>query len=128
MRILMDTHVLLWTLGDFDRLGDAAVAAIKDPENDLLFSVATIWEVAIKAGLGKRDFGVSPAGIHEQALAAGFAELPIRADAALRAGALPLHHRDPFDRLLVAQADLERATLYTADRQLLAYGRHIELV
>lgn len=128
MRILVDTHVLLWTLGDVPRLGDAALAAIEDPENDLLFSVATIWEVAIKAGLGKRNFGVSPAGIREQALAAGFTELPIRSDAALQAGSLPPHHHDPFDRLLVAQADLERATLYTADRQLLAYGAHVELV
>lgn len=127
MRILIDTHVLLWTLGGVQRLRKTSGASIADPDNDVLFSAATIWEIAIKAALGKRDFGVDPAKIHEHALNAGFSELPVRSDAALRAGALPLHHRDPFDRLLVAQAELEKATLYTADRQLLAYGAFVEL-
>src|SRR5262245_29303175 len=121
MRILVDTHVLLWALGGSDRLRASTAAAIRAADNELLFSSATIWEVAIKASLGRRDFGVSPAQIYEHALATGFVEAPVRSDAALRAGALPPHHRDPFDRLLVAQAYLERATLYTADRQLLAY-------
>jgi PIN domain nuclease of toxin-antitoxin system len=128
MRILMDTHVLLWALGGSDRLSHAAAATIQDADNDVLFSAATIWEVAIKGALGKAGFGVSPATIHAQALATGFVEVPVWSEAGLRAGALPLHHRDPFDRLLVAQAELERATLYTADRQLLAYGPHVELV
>jgi PIN domain nuclease of toxin-antitoxin system len=125
---LLDTHLLVWSVIEPERLNDTARSRIVDPANDLMFSVASIWEIAIKSALGKADFRVSPAEMYDAILAAGFTELPIRSDAALRAGALPRHHRDPFDRLLVAQADLERATLYTADRQLLAYGRHIELV
>ena len=128
MRLLLDTHLLVWSVIEPGRLTLAARSRIEDPGNELLFSVASVWEIAIKSALGKADFRVSPEEIHEEILAAGFAELPIRSDAALRAGALPPHHRDPFDRLLVAQADLERATLYTADRQLLAYGPHVELV
>ena len=128
MRGLLDTRVLVWMVIEPERIGPAVRSRIEDAGNDLLYSAASLWEIAIKAALGRADFRVSPDRIHQAIVSAGLVELPVRSEAALRAGALPLHHRDPFDRLLVAQASLEGATLYTADRQLLAYGAHVELV
>jgi PIN domain nuclease of toxin-antitoxin system len=93
-----------------------------------MFSAASIWEIAIKSALGRSDFRVAPARIAEVALESGFVELPVRVPAALRVAALPHHHRDPFDRLLVAQAMCEPAVLYTADPQLAAYSELVELV
>jgi PIN domain nuclease of toxin-antitoxin system len=128
MRILLDTNILLWSQLDPDRLDAAVVKAIVDPANDVLFSIASIWEIAIKAGLGRADFGVAPDGpitprsILEAARASDFIELPIDAEAVLIAGALPHYHRDPFDRLIVAQAIAEPAALYTSDKQLAAYS------
>jgi PIN domain nuclease of toxin-antitoxin system len=87
-----------------------------------------VWEMAIKAALGRADFQVSPATIVERALGSGFIELPVRSAAALRVASLPAHHRDPFDRLLVAQALTEPAALYTADAQLAAYSELVVLV
>lgn len=122
MRILLDTHVLLWVLGDRSRLDHSTLSAIESERNEVLFSAASIWEIAIKAALGKADFGVRPLDIAETALAAGFDELPICAAVTCRVTSLPLLHRDPFDRLLVAQAIEEPAILYTADPQLSAYS------
>jgi PIN domain nuclease of toxin-antitoxin system len=128
VRLLLDTHLLVWSVIEPARLKPAVRQRIEDVANELLFSSASMWEIAIKTALGRADFRVAPEDIHDAVVTAGFTELAVRSDAGLRAGALPLHHRDPFDRLLVAQAELERATLYTADRQLLAYGPHVELV
>ena len=122
MRILLDTHVLLWALIEPARLGDEARAALEDPDHDVLFSAASVWEMSIKAALGRAEFHVSPARIVGAALASGFTELPVRSAAALKVATLPHHHRDPFDRLLVAQAMTEPAVLYTADAQLTAYS------
>jgi PIN domain nuclease of toxin-antitoxin system len=122
VRLLLDTHVLLWALIAPRRLKPATRTLLEDGANEVLFSAASIWEMAIKAALGRADFGVSPAAIVKSALASGFVELPVRAEAALKVTALPAHHRDPFDRLLVAQAMTEPATLYTADAQLLPYS------
>jgi PIN domain nuclease of toxin-antitoxin system len=134
MRILLDTNILLWSQLDPDRLDAAAVKAIVDPANEVLFSIASIWEIAIKASLGRADFGVAsdgpitPRSILEAARASDFTELPINAEAVLIAGALPPYHRDPFDRLIVAQAMAEPATLYTSDQQLAAYSSLVVLV
>jgi PIN domain nuclease of toxin-antitoxin system len=95
---------------------------LESPDHDVLFSAASVWEMSIKAALGRADFRVAPASIVEAAQATGFIELPVRAAAALKVAALPHHHRDPFDRLLVAQAMTESAVLYTADAQLGAYS------
>ena len=128
MRILLDTHILLWILGDRRRLDPATLSALEGEENDVLFSAASIWEIAIKAALGRGDFGVRPAEIADAALAAGLIELPIRSHTACRVADLPLLHRDPFDRILVAQAMAEPARLYTADDQLPPYTELIERV
>ena len=122
MRLLLDTHILLWALIEPGRLGPDARDQIEDRANTVLFSAASVWEMSIKAALGRADFQVSPAAIVAAALAAGFEELPVRSDAALVVATLPHHHRDPFDRLLVAQAMREPASLLTADAVLTAYS------
>jgi PIN domain nuclease of toxin-antitoxin system len=122
VRLLLDTHILLWALIEPTRLTAEMHALLEDPEHEVLFSAASVWEMAIKASLGRADFGVSLETIVEAALATGFVELPVRSAAAMRVATLPLHHRDPFDRLLVAQAMTEPAVLYTADAQLEAYS------
>ncbi|MEW6597359.1 MAG: type II toxin-antitoxin system VapC family toxin [Pseudomonadota bacterium] len=128
MRILLDTHVLLWALIEPTKLGEQARASIANPDHEILFSAASVWEMAIKAALGRADFQVAPATIVEAALSTGFVELPIRSAAALKVSALPHHHRDPFDRLLIAQAMTEPAVLFTADAQLTAYSELVVLV
>lgn len=128
MRVLLDTHVLLWALAEPRRLDGETRALIECADAEILFSAASIWEIAIKSGLGRSDFAFDPAEIARAALDTGFTELAIRSNAAALVGRLPLLHRDPFDRVLVAQAIVEPASLYTADRQLLPYSdlvRHV---
>lgn len=128
MRLLLDTHVLLWALGRPERLDAATRALLEDPETEVLFSAASIWEVAIKARLGRADFAVRPGEVARAARETGFAELPVRAAAAALVADLPPHHRDPFDRLLVAQAMAEPARLCTADPQLPPYSELVMLL
>lgn len=128
MRILLDTHVLLWALIEPHRLPAAARADIEDPQNEVLFSAASIWEIAIKAALGRADFTVEPERIVEAARDTELVELPVSAAAALQVMKLPPHHRDPFDRLLVAQAISEPAMLYTADAMLEAYSTLVRIL
>ena len=128
MRLLLDTHLLLWALGEPTRLSATTRALIEDPANDVLFSAASIWEIAIKAGLGRADFNVRPEEIAQAARASGLAELPVRADAAALVAELPPHLRDPFDRLLVAQAMTGPMRLYTADPLLARYSELVRLV
>lgn len=128
MRLLLDTHVLLWALGAPERLGTALRTAIKDPDNDIMFSAVSIWEIAIKSALRKDDFQVESAEIVAAALESGFMELPVRSSAAVQVAKLPAHHRDPFDRLLIAQAIIEPATFYTADAQLEIYSELVHRI
>jgi PIN domain nuclease of toxin-antitoxin system len=128
MRILLDTHVLLWSLAHEHRLGQATRSLIEDPVTEVLFSAASIWEVAIKSRLGRASFQVKASEIAAAAVKTGFTELPVGSPAACLVAELPPHHRDPFDRLLVAQAMTEPAKLYTADKQLVAYSELVELI
>jgi PIN domain nuclease of toxin-antitoxin system len=128
VRVLLDTHILLWWLNDPNRLPRNVYAVLNDPDNDVLFSVASIWELAIKASLRRPDFEIDPGRIVEAALDNGFLELPVRISAALRVATLPFHHRDPFDRLLVAQAITEPAIFYTADSVLGAYSELVKCI
>jgi PIN domain nuclease of toxin-antitoxin system len=128
MRILLDTHILLWALAQPDRLDDETRATIESGATEVLFSAASIWEIAIKAALGRADFPVKPAAIAQAALDTGFVELAIRSSAAALVAELPLLHRDPFDRMLVAQAIVEPATLYTADQHLIPYSQLVRRV
>jgi PIN domain nuclease of toxin-antitoxin system len=127
MRILLDTHILLWVLSTPERLSGEAIQAIHEAES-VLFSAASIWEIAIKARLGYRDFLVQPLEVLAEALDIGFTELLVTAAVAATVGTLPLSHRDPFDRLLIAQAIAEPAVFFTADRQLAAYSDLVKQV
>jgi PIN domain nuclease of toxin-antitoxin system len=122
VRLLLDTHILLWALIEPDRLSDDLRAQLEDRDHAVLFSAASIWEMSIKAALGRTDLKVAPSEIVAAAIDAGFEELPVRSAAALAVATLPHHHRDPFDRLLVAQAMTEPARLYTADAALAPYS------
>ncbi len=128
MRLLLDTHVLLWALSEPARLNPATRELLEDPVNEILFSAASIWEIAIKAKLGRVDFMVRPEQVTQTACLTGFVELPVSADVAARVMDLPLHHRDPFDRLLVVQAMAEPARLYTADPLLQPYSELVQLI
>ena len=128
MRILLDTHILLWAISSPERLGESVRTAILDPDNDVLFSAASIWEIAIKAALRRAGFLVQPDAVAEEARDIGFVELPVHSSVAARVAELPLIHRDPFDRLLVAQAIAEPAILYTADARLPAYSELVRRV
>ena len=128
MRLLLDTHILLWALADDPRLDARARSWIEDPSNLVLFSAASIWEIAIKSALNRTRFGVSPTEIAEAARLTGFTELPVHAAAAALVADLPMLHRDPFDRLLVAQAISETVRLVTSDPLLRPYSELVTLV
>lgn len=117
-RLLLDTHVLLWSLSDPQRLADSAREALEDGANEVFVSAVSAWEIAIKRASGKlRAPDDLRTGIERQ----GFEHLPMTFFHAERAGSLPLHHRDPFDRMLVAQAQIERLLLVTGDARILRY-------
>ena len=119
MNLLLDTHAFIWWNAHDRRLADVARNAIRDPINRVVVSAASVWEIAIKRKIGKLSFrhDVLPA-----IFADGFETIDITPQHADAAGSLPLHHADPFDRLLVAQAGIEEFVLVTQDRQLLPYG------
>lgn len=115
MKFLLDTHLLLWAAGQPDRLSSTARGLLDDPENALLFSPASLWEIAIKRGLGREDFQVDVRLLRRGLLDNGYLEVPITSQHAVAVDGLPLIHKDPFDRILVAQAMAEGITLLTAD-------------
>lgn len=127
-RVLLDTHLLIWALDEFHRLPGDMQDVIQDPGNEIVFSVVSIWEIAIKARLGKINFGARPEEIAAAAIATGFRELALRWQAAAAVADLPLHHRDPFDRVIVAQAMTEPIHLYTVDRKLMPYSTLVRVV
>ena len=119
MKILIDTHVLLWAAAD--ELPQDALRYFEDKSNVLLFSPASIWEIVIKRGLGRTDFVVEPASLYSGLLSAGYQELPITCQHTLLVQSLPLLHKDPFDRILIAQAASEGVPFLTADKTLSMY-------
>jgi PIN domain nuclease of toxin-antitoxin system len=125
---LADTHLLLWAASAPRRLGKAAADIIGDIGNEVLFSAASIWEIAIKSSLGRSDFRVDAAVFAEALRTNGFTELPVRAVHAARVATLPALHADPFDRILVAQAQSEGVTLLTRDEAVAQYPGPIRLV
>jgi len=121
MRLLLDTQVWLWLQQDPERLGDG-LAMLEDEDHQLLFSACSAWEIAIKHDLGKLTLPEPPATyVPTRMAASGVTPLAVEHAHALGVALLPDHHRDPFDRMLVSQASLERASLVTADPQLSAY-------
>ena len=121
MKLLIDTHLLLWAAGEPDRLPVAALAEIENTENELIFSSASLWEVAIKRGLGRADFAVDPRLLRRGLLDNGYQELAITGEHAVGVAALPPIHKDPFDRILVSQAIVEEITLITVDQVVARY-------
>lgn len=128
MKLLLDTHLLLWAAGVPDRLPPTARTLIEAPEHELVFSAASLWEVAIKSGLGREDFQVNAHLLRRGLLDNGYTELPITSAHAVAVSSLPSLHRDPFDRLLVAQALTEGITLLTADALVAQYPGPVRLV
>jgi len=127
MKALLDTHVWLWLQTTPERLSGEALALVEDTSNDLFLSAASAWEIAIKYALGKLPLPEPPDRYVASRLElSGTAALPVEIRHAVHVAALPPHHRDPFDRLLVAQAQLENLVLVTADGQLAPYG--VEMV
>lgn len=128
MRILLDTHILLWSLNTPEKLPDAVREQLESSATDVLFSAVSIWEIAIKSALGKVNFPYLPQQIADAAKRTGFLELPITSEHAAGIIKLPKHHNDPFDRLLVAQALALPARLLTADKALPIYSELVEMI
>ena len=121
MNLLLDTHVLLWAAGVPERLPDDVRALLEDQDAKLFFSAASLWEVAIKSGLGRADFRVDPRVLRRGLLENGYVELAVTGAHAVAVDLLPPIHKDPFDRLLIAQAGVEGLTLVTADQVVARY-------
>lgn len=120
MRLLLDSHILLWWLADDPALPTAAKTAIGDPNSAVFVSAATAWELAIKRALGRLEFPIGQmAAVLDEA---GFTPLGVEVEHAVIAGALPHHHHDPFDRMLIAQAQHEGLTIVTADPMIRRYA------
>jgi len=121
MKLLLDTHVLLWAAADSDRLSGATRTVLLDAANELWFSVASIWEISIKTALGRVDFQVDAMAFRSGLVANGYRELAIGGPHCGPMTNLPNLHSDPFDRMLVSQALVEGLTLMTADAKVAAY-------
>ena len=126
MRVLLDTHILLWWLSDDRRLPKDAEKIIKDGDNLVYVSAASVWEIAIKATLGQ--IKADPFAVQESIAPSGLLNLPVTGTHAAHVSRLPHHHRDPFDRMLVAQSLVEPMRLLTTDRLLARYGETVLLV
>lgn len=128
MKLLLDTHLLLWAAGDPGRLSEVARALIEEPENELFFSAANLWEIAIKRSLGRDDFHVDARVLRRSLLDNGYSELPVTSEHAVAIDTLPPIHKDPFDRIIVAQATVEGITLLTSDSLVAKYPGPVRLV
>jgi PIN domain nuclease of toxin-antitoxin system len=128
VKFLLDTHLLLWAMISPRRLPGDSAALISDPANLVSFSVASIWEAAIKYGRGRADFQFEPARFRKQLLEIDFRELPVLGEHAIEVANLPPIHKDPFDRILIAQAMVEGIVLLTADKVVAQYPGPIRLV
>jgi PIN domain nuclease of toxin-antitoxin system len=123
--LLVDTHLLLWAAGEPQRLSKKARRLLDDPDSQLWFSAVSLWEVAIKHGLGREDFRVDPRRLRRGLIDNGWRELTISSEHAVATLDLPPLHKDPFDRMLVAQAQVEGLPLVTSDELVARYGGNI---
>ena len=125
---MLDTHLLLWAAGEPQRLPAKARTLLLDPANQLIFSAASLWEISIKNGLERSDFKVDPRRLWRMLQVNGYRELPVTCEHTVAVNDLPPLHRDPFDRILVAQAKVEGLVLLTADKVLAKYGDGVKKV
>lgn len=121
MKVLLDTHVFLWFVLGQRQCTSATRSIIEDPANDCKISIASLWEIGIKHTLGKLELHTRIEGFFEAFTAGGFTPFPITSPHILELATLPLHHRDPFDRMLIAQAKVEGMQLLTADPHFASY-------
>lgn len=128
MKLLLDTHLLLWAAGSPGQLPAKARILMEDLQNELLFSAASLWEIVIKRSLGRSDFQVDARVLRRGLLDNGYQELAITSEHAVFIDSLPLLHKDPFDRILVAQATVEGITLLTADVLVAQYPGPVQQV
>ena len=128
MKLLLDTHILLWAAGEPEKLSESTRARLTAAENTLFFSAASMWEIVIKLGLGRDDFKVDPYRLRKMLVVHGYTEIPVSSEHALRVHGLPLLHKDFFDRLLLAQARSEGMLLITADAAVAQYGEPVMMV
>ncbi|HXW93252.1 MAG TPA: type II toxin-antitoxin system VapC family toxin [Terriglobales bacterium] len=128
MKLLLDTHLLLWAAGQPDRLSPEARKFIDNPVNELLFSAASLWEVVVKRALGRNDFKVDARVLRRGLLDNGYGELPVVSDHVVAIDSLPPIHKDPFDRVLISQATVEGITLLTTDSLVAKYPGPIRTV
>ena len=128
MRLLLDTHVLLWAAASSHRLSPETREWLEDGANEVYHSAASLWEIAIKSSLGRTDFQIDLPALEAALPAIGLIELPVTGSHAVAVTRLPPLHRDPFDRILIAQSVAERLTLVTHDARLERYGTDMRLV
>jgi len=121
LKLLLDTHIILWLAGAPEKLSETTHALLQVSDNSLFFSAASIWEIVIKLGLGRKDFKVDPSRLRKMLMQNGYAELPITAEHVLKIESLPSLHKDPFDRLFLAQARSEGMMLLTVDPLIAQY-------
>jgi PIN domain nuclease of toxin-antitoxin system len=125
LRLLLDTHLLLWWVANSGSLPEQARALISDPENTIFVSAVSLWEIWLKESLGKLHV---PPDFEDKLALESFESLPLTGPQTRQVARLPWHHRDPFDRMLIAQAQIEDLTLLTADDRVSAYGDFVRLV
>ena len=128
MNLLLDTHLLLWAASTPERLSVKARNLLLDSGNQLLFSSASLWEITIKNGLERSDFNVDSRRLWRMLLVNGYRELPVTSEHAVAVNNLPPLHKDPFDRILIAQARVEGLLLLTADKSVAKYGDGVRKV
>ena len=128
MKLLLDTHILLWAAGQPEKLSESARSLLTASDNVLFFSAASIWEIVIKRGLGREDFKVNPRRLRKMLIAHGYTELPVTSEHAFTVEMLPMLHKDPFDRLLLAQARTEGMLLLTVDASISQYQESVLVV
>ncbi len=128
MKYLLDTHLLIWLALQPHRLSRDIMESLEAPENILYFSAVGPWEIAVKRALGRADFDIDPDDLAQTLIRNGWCEIPVTSKHGIAAGALPPHHRDPFDRMMIAQATIEGMTFLTADAFLARYGDSVRLI
>ena len=128
MKVLADTHLLLWLANGSDALPVTVRQLIESEDTDPCFSAASLWEIAVKSGLGRTDFEAQPLDIRRGLIANGWTEIPVTGDHAAATVDLPQLHKDPFDRLLIAQARVEGLPLLTSDPVVARYPGDIRMV
>lgn len=128
MNLLLDTHLLLWAASEPERIPAKTRALLTDPASQLMFSAASLWEITIKNSLDRPDFKVDARRLWRMLLVNGYRELPVTSEHTVAVNELPHLHKDPFDRILIAQARVEGMLLLTADRMVAQYGEGVREV